>query len=350
MEAKREALAARLSTANTFELLAREWYESQKARWKQVHADDVIGSLERDIFPDLGPLPVASIDAPLVLATLRKVQERGAIETSHRLRQRISAVFAYGIATGRATSDPAASLGKALKPKPAGKRWPAVTRIDDAREVLRLTDLAQASPTTVLASRLLAITGQRPGMIRWLRWDELHNLDLTGKGECSDAIWWVPAAKVKQELELRENDQFDHPVPLVQAAVEVLRASYCMNSESIYAFPGARSMLRPISENALSYLYLREGLRGRQVPHGWRATFSSLMNEWALENGQERDRLVIDLMLAHRPTGVSATELKYNRAAFLKRRRELSEIWTGILMEGAPAARDLLEGRRRRKH
>jgi hypothetical protein len=349
IEAKREALAARLSAVNTFELLAREWHECQSPRWKPVHARDVIESLERDVFPDLGALPVASIDSPLILSTLKKVQARGAIETSHRLRQRISAIFVYGIATGRALSDPAASIGKALKPKPAGKRWPAVTKIDAARDVLRITDTALASPTTILASRFLAITAQRPGMIRCVRWDELHNVELTGQDECPEAIWCVPAAKLKQEFELREDEEFDHPVPLVKEAVDVLRASYSLNAGSPYVFPGSRSMLKPMSENALSYLYLREGLRRRHVPHGWRSSFSSLMNEWAVENGQEKDRLVIDLMLAHRPIGISATELKYNRAAFLKRRRELSEIWVEMLMKGASAAGSLLGGRRRRK-
>lgn len=349
VEAKRTQLAARLSAADTFELLAREWHGKQKGRWKAVHANDVIESLERDVFPDLGPMPVTSIDAPLILATLKKVEERGAIETAHRLRQRISAIFVYGIASGRAVADPAASLAKALEAKPAGKRWPAVKSIEEARKVLRVSDNAEVSPTVKLASRFLAITAQRPGMIRWLRWDELHGIDFAGDGECPNALWRIPAAKMKQELALREDDEFEHPVPLTHEAVEILRASYSLNCASNHVFPGARSILKPISENALSYLYLREGLRGRHVPHGWRATFSSIMNEWALEQGRERDRLVIDLMLAHIPVGVSATELRYNRAAFLKRRRELSTIWVQMLMAGAFAADSLIEGRRRRK-
>jgi hypothetical protein len=104
-----------------------------------------------------------------------------------------------------------------------------------------------------------------------------------------------------------------------------------------------------MSENALNYLYLREGLRGRHVPHGWRSTFSTIMNEWALSNGRKHDRMIIDLMLAHLPTGISATELKYNRAAFIDRRRELSALWVSMLFSDAPAASALLEGRRRRR-
>lgn len=291
---------------------------------------------------------MTAIDAPMVLAVLQKVERRGAIETAHRLRQRISAVFVYAIASHRASADPAASLTAALEAKPAGKRWPAALDIPTARKVLSTTDSAHVTPTVKLASRLLAITAQRPGMIRWLRWDELHNIDLTGEGDCPDAIWRVPAGKMKQELKLRSDQAFAHSVPLPGAAVAVLRAAFILNGDSEYVFPGGHSGTKPMSENALSYLYLREGMRGRHVPHGWRASFSTIMNEWAEEHGRETDRLVLDLMLAHLPVGLSDSELKYNRAAFMRRRRQLAGIWADMLLNGLCAAVALLEGRRRR--
>ncbi|URD60697.1 integrase arm-type DNA-binding domain-containing protein [Sphingomonas sp. KRR8] len=349
VEAAARALRASVAASDTFETLARDWFKDQKPRWTSVHADDVLHSLERDVFPDLGPLSVGIINSPIVLAILKKVQGRGAVETAHRLRQRISAIFVYGIAAGRSMNDPAATLNKALQAKPAGKRWPAVKKIEDARKVLQASDEAEVTPTIKLASRYLSITAQRPGMIRWMRWEELHHIDFEGVDECPEAIWWVPAAKMKQELSLQASDEFDHPVPLVSEAVDVLRASYALNSGSDYVFPGARSTKDPMSENALSYLYLREGFRGRHVPHGWRSTFSTIMNEWALSNGRDKDRMVIDLMLAHLPVGISASELKYNRAGFIERRRELSKIWAGKLLVNAPPAARLLEGRRRRK-
>ncbi|RDE04956.1 tyrosine-type recombinase/integrase [Sphingomonas aracearum] len=132
-EAKRAVLAQQVAAKDTFEDLAREWYAKQQPRWKPVHAADVIKSLERDIFADLGSLPVRSIDSALVLATLQKVEARGAIETAHRLRQRISSIYDYGIAIGRAVTNPAASLVKVLKAKPPSRRWPAVTKIGNPR-------------------------------------------------------------------------------------------------------------------------------------------------------------------------------------------------------------------------
>ena len=348
LEAKKQVLTNRLASADTFEPLAREWFAREEPRWKPVHAQDVITSLERDVFDDLGSLPITGITPQIVLATLQKVEQRGAIETAHRLRQRISSIFAYGIACDRATYDPAGSLVKVLKPKPPARRWPAVLTISGAREVLALTDHAEATPVVRLASRFLALTAQRPGMIRWMRWEDLKGFDLDGAGSDGDVMWTVPANAMKQELELREDQGFDHPVPLEPAAVAVLRQAWEFSAAAEYVFPGQRSTLRPMSENALSYLYARLGLRKRHVPHGWRSTFATVMNEFAIENGGPRDPLILDLMLAHIPTGLSSSEMRYNRAGFIKRRRQLAIIWAEMLLDGACATDEIVQGRRRR--
>lgn len=348
-EAKAVTLANRVAATDTFEQLAREWYKKQCPAWKPVHAKDVIESLERDVFGDLGGLPVTDIDTPMVLATLQKVEARGAIETAHRLRQRISTIFCYGIARSRATHDPAASLVKVLKAKPPARRWPAIVTIKGAAGVLATTDQADATPVVKLASRFLALTAQRPGMIRNMRWDEIHAFRPEHDGLDEEAIWTTPAAKMKQELALGDDAAFDHPVPLAQASVDVLRQVWQFSSGSDYVFPGQHSICKPMSENALSYLLLREGWRDRHVPHGWRSSFSTIMNEWAIISGGPRDGLIIDLMLAHIPTGLSASELRYMRAGFLERRRLLATIWAGMLLDGACPVEDIVGGRRRRK-
>ena len=158
---------------------------------------------------------------------------------------------------------------------------------------------------------------------------------------------------MKQELDLREDKAFDHEVPLSAAAVEVLRTMRPFSSQKGPIFPGARDMLEPLSENAVGYLYNREGWRDRHVPHGWRSSFSTIMNSRIERSlpGAERllvDRLIIDLMLAHTPSGMSETELIYNRAAYMERRRELAEDWASLILEGADPVSKLLEGRRRR--
>jgi integrase len=158
---------------------------------------------------------------------------------------------------------------------------------------------------------------------------------------------------MKQELDLREDDAFEHRVPLSAAAVDVLRAVRPFTGGKGLVFPGGRESAKPLSENAVGYLYNREGWKGRHVPHGWRSSFSTIMNARIERShpGAERlttDRLVIDLMLAHTPAGMSHTELIYNRHAYMERRRELAEEWSGLILEGADLLSAVVEGRRRR--
>ena len=140
-------------------------FRPSRPRWVQRHADDVLGSLERDVFPMLGEFPPGELTPPLILACLRQVESRGAIETASRLRQRIDAVLSYGLSMGLIASNPAPQVKGALKPVRRGKRQPAVTDLDELRELLRKSEASGAYPVTLLASRFLAITAQRPGAI-----------------------------------------------------------------------------------------------------------------------------------------------------------------------------------------
>lgn len=189
-----------------------------------MQANDVITSLERDVFPELGAFDVADIDEKMVLAVLDKVQARGAVETAHRLRQRISAVFRYAKGLGATSSNPAADITIAMKRVPKSRSRPAFVTLPEAREMLRTVEHAGASPITKAASRLLALTAQRPGMIRRLRWSQISGIDWQSpENDISQALWTVPAEEMKQELELRENEAFRHMIPLAPQAVDLLR-------------------------------------------------------------------------------------------------------------------------------
>lgn len=352
--AKRTKLLRSTPSAVTFEIFARAWYSNQKDYWKPVHASDVITSLERDVFPELGAFDVADIDETMVLAVLDKVQARGAVETAHRLRQRISAVFRYAKGKGATSSNPAADITVAMKRIPTSRSRPAFVTLPEAREMLRTVEHAGASPITKAASRVLALTAQRPGMIRRLRWSQISGIDWQNPdSDISQALWTVPAEEMKQELELRENEAFRHMIPLAPQAADVLRVIRRLTGNSEYVFPSGRSMLDPMSENAIGYLYNREGFQRRHCPHGWRSSFSTIMNERIGEEVRTDEtkafnRLVIDLMLAHLPKGLSEEERTYNRAAYMKRRREIAEEWADLLTDGLEPAASLLLGPRRR--
>ncbi len=177
--AQQEKNEARAEEAKqmSFETAARQWHELQAGRWAPVHSNDVITSLERDVFPEIGAKPLVGIDAPTILKVLRAVENRGSIETAKRLRQRISAIYCYAISEGIATLDPADKVGKALKPLPPKQKQPALVDVDDARGVLIAAEASGASPITKLASRFLALTQARPGMVRGAVWGEIEGID-----------------------------------------------------------------------------------------------------------------------------------------------------------------------------
>ena len=354
LEAKRARHARKVGHADTFETFARGWHELQRPRWKPVHAADVIESMERDLFGVIGPYPVAEIDEGLMLAALRSVEKRGAIETAHRLRQRAERVFRYAAGCGASNSNPAVNVRDSLAPVPPKKRWPALTELKDLRALLRDVDLAGAHPSTRLSSRFLALTAQRPGMVRMCEWKEIEGVDWGSDAPSPQALWRVPADKMKLELDLRQDEAFEHLVPLAPEAVEVLRAMRPITGAVSLVFPGGRDLRTPLSDAAVGSLYKRVGWQGRHVPHGWRSSFSTIMNGRAerAHPGADRlviDRLIIDLMLAHIPAGMSATELRYNRQAYMERRREIACEWADLIMDGAVPTGDLVEGRRRRR-
>ena len=355
LESKRARHARRVGHENTFERFARSWHEKQKDQWKEVHSNDVITSMERDLFPTIGAFPVNEIDEGLLLSALQEVEKRGAIETAHRLRQRAERVFRFAAGAGIPNSNPAVNVRDALKPVPPQKLYPALTDVKQIQELIRAVDRAGASPITRLCSRFMALVAQRPGMSRNVEWSEIRGFDWADDDQdVSAAEWRVPAAKVKQELNLRQDEAFEHIVPLVPEAVEVLRAVRALTGRGRLIFPSMGDRAKPISENAVGYLYNREGWKGRHVPHGWRSSFSTVMNGRVerLLPGAEKlstDRLIIDLMLAHRPTGMSEAEFRYNRNAYPERRRELAEEWTTLILDGADPISVAVSGPRRRR-
>lgn len=348
VEQRKRRIDAHAAAGATFRKHALAWHEAQKGRWSPVHIRKVEQALKRDLLPELGALPLAEIDGPTVLAVLRKVERRGAIDTAKRLRQHVSAIFQVAIAEGVVGHDPAAIVGKGLLPTPVGGRQPAVRTFSQARELLIAMDGCSAEPATKFASRLLALTATRPGVVQGARWEEFRNIDWDDpETEPVDPRWRVPAARMKLSLRNKAEEAFDHEMPLQRQAIDLLRQQRRMTGAFEFVFIGRRSPQRPMSENAMNYMYARNGYSGRHVPHGWRSTFSTVMNEQAVKNRRPDDRAIIDGMLAHRLKGLSATEEVYNRALHWERRREIAEEWADLIMEGLPPAAELMRPRGR---
>ena len=271
---RRRAIAA-LTAVNdgiAFEPVARAWFTANAQRWSAEHATDVITSLERHVFPAIGAAPIISIGSPRILELLRAIEATGAIETARRVRQRISAVFARAIAEGLVAADPAAIVARALEVKPETRRQAALLDLDQLRAALAAVDAVADLEVVRLASQLLALTAVRSAVARGARWSEFQDLDGPAP------LWRIPAARMKLTRARKRDAANDHLVPLSRQAVAVLRRAQHIGGATDMVFPGARRG-RPIGENAIGAVYRAAGLQGRHSPHGWRAAFSTILNE-----------------------------------------------------------------------
>lgn len=291
--------------ANSFEVVAREWFAKYSPGWAKGHADKIIRRLERDIFPWLGNRPIAEITAPELLQSLRRIEARGVLETAHRALQNCGQVFRYAVQTGRAQRDPSGDLKGALAPwKP--QHYPALTEPLKLAELLRSMDSYQGNLITRSALRLMPLVFVRPGELRQAKWEEI---------DLGTAEWRYTVTKTNTP----------HIVPLATQAVAILEELKELTGRSMYVFPGLRSHDRPMSENtinaALRYMgYDQQTMTG----HGFRAIARTLLDEVL---GFEPH--IIEHQLAHAvkdPNGRA-----YNRTKHLAERKKMMQEWADYL-------------------
>ena len=334
--AKRDAVRERLNaglppmatrsavwTIDTFEQLARAWHAHQTPRWSPVHAADVLATLERYAFPAIGDMPIGAIEAPDLLPILEAVEGRGHLATAKRLRQRISSICRFGIARRLCEADPAAILAGGMLPARPPRQPPALLTVAACRPLLADWEGGPARAIVRLASRFLALTAVRLDAVRGMRWGEIEGLDQ------GDPVWRVPAARMKLARVKKDDRRFDHLVPLGQQALHVLHLAAIENGYDSHSSAPPEKLVfsrtaAPIGEGAIRQLYIDAGYRGRHVPHGWRASWSTILNELG-----PSERAEIDRALAHTPK--DKVELAYNRAIQMVRRRALFEQWGEIL-------------------
>lgn len=313
-----------------FEYVSRHWFARHRESWSPKHAADVMAGLERDIFPAIGAMPIQAITTPVVLNALRALEERGHRETARRTRQRVSAIFEHAIIEGWHNFDPSAVIVKGLRsPLPAQPQL-ALIDLGEVRQLVGDVDALDAPIAGKLAARFLMLTAVRMGALRGARWDEIEGLD----GD--EPLWRVPAARMKLKVAEKAQSRNDHLVPLAPAAVAVLRAAR--------AAIGGELLFGDIAEGAIGALYKRAGYGGRHVPHGCRASFSTILNRHL-----PAQRVEIDRALGHVGGKKEVEEINrrvegaYNRDINLPLRRRLFVAWADLLA-GAPIAAEVNEG------
>lgn len=190
-DVKRVQKATKIAlTENSFESVAREWFSKHAPNWKENHSSKIIRRLEVDIFPWLGSQLTDTIAAPELLKIIRRIENRGALETAHRVLANCGQIFKYAIATGRAQRDPAADLRGALPPTKV-KHHASITDPKSIGELLRDIENYKGTFVTKCALRLAPLVFLRPGELRKAEWTEI-DLD---KSE-----WRIPAARMKMNV------------------------------------------------------------------------------------------------------------------------------------------------------
>ena len=270
MQARKvEKLKASNPAGDTFQVVALEWYAKQAPQWSPAHADRSLRQFERHLFPWLGARRMQEIEPVELLATLRKVEERGAVETADRGLMLARQVWRYGVATGRVARDMTADLKGALSPY-RGKHFAAITEPVKLGELLRAIMAYRGGPVVRAALQLAPLLFQRPGELRGAAWAEI---------DFEAALWTIPAARMKRGKDGKENGD-PHLVPLPVQAVEILRNLHPLTGHGALIFPGECNHDRPISENSVRTALITLGYTSElHTWHGFRATARTMLAE-----------------------------------------------------------------------
>lgn len=300
-----EKNAEKIKKANSFEFVAREWWDIQKEDWTDKHANRVLSSLEMDIFPYIGDEPIAEIKTATISQTLKRVEHRGALDVAGRVLQRCSTIFQYAVKTGKAEINPARELQGTLKTRKV-KHQPSLPR-KELPALLKRLKTYDGLVQTRLALRFLMLTFVRPGELRGARWEEI---DFDAKE------WRIPAERMKMKVE--------HIVPLSKQAIAILKELKPITGQYELIFPGERRRNKPMSENTLLFALYRLGYKDRATPHGFRATASSILNE------QNFNRDAIERQLSHMERNKVRGSYTHH-AEYLKERKKIMQWWADYL-------------------
>lgn len=306
---KQSKASIRESIQNSFEAIAREWFakHSGSGKWGDAHSEKIIRRLEGDIFPWIGGRPIAEISAPELLAVVRRIENRGALETAHRVLGKCGEIFRYAIATHRAERDPSSDLRGALPPHKSNKHHASITEPKAIGELLRDIQGYRGTFVVRCAFQLAPLLFIRPGELRKAEWNEF-DLD-----KCE---WRIPVNKMKKRVL--------HVVPLARQSIAILKELHAFTGNGRYVFPGVRTPGRPMSENTIRSALRRLGYENHEMTgHGFRSMASTLLNE----QGWNPD--AIERQLAHAER--NSVRAAYNYAEYLPERRKMMQHWADYL-------------------
>lgn len=292
-------------SGKTFKEVALEWHENQLERWRASNAEQIMRSLELDVFPHLGDQAIAELEAPEVVAVLRKVESRGSLSQAEKVRQRVNAVFRFAVVTGQIKGNPLPeNLRGVIKAKKEG-HFNALT-VSDLPAFLN--DLASyRSEVLRRAVQFTLLTTARTESVRMAEWKEI---------DWNNALWNIPKEHMK-------NKDQAHTIPLSRQALKLLEELQPFTSDSRLIFYTTRRD-QEMSENAMLSVIKSMGWQEKTTIHGLRATASSTLKEQGFRFE------VVERHLAH--LGRDKVANAYDHMAqYLPERAQMMQWWADFL-------------------
>jgi len=292
-----------LDESTLFKVLAMEWMEDRKAVIKEATYLRDLSVFEKDLFPDLGDMPIDQIKGKDVLACAKKIEARGAQEMAKRSIPLAGRIFRFAIRKGIIENDPTPHLGEALKPRKVKN----MARIDISEfpALLERMDRYHGSPIIRSALQLMTLTFVRTAELRMMEWNEI---------DYNNCLWRIPTHKMKMAQ--------PHIVPLSRQALELLEGLKPLTGNKQYVFYNY-STAKPISSNALLCAIRTMGYNGKMTGHGFRGLASTTLHE----QGYMHD--AIEIQLAHKVG--NAVSQAYNHAQHLDYRIKMMQEWSDFI-------------------
>ncbi|MGR5118475.1 integrase domain-containing protein [Vibrio astriarenae] len=293
---------------NTLLNVSEQWFRVKKSDITPDHAQDIWRSLERNVFPHLGQLPIEKITAPIVIDVLKPLEAKGSLETLKRVVQRLNEVTVYAVNCGLIQTNPIAGLKSVFK-SPKKESMPTL-KPNELPELISAIANASIKRTTRCLIEWQLHTMTRPSEASGARWEEI---------DLDKQVWIIPAARMKKNRE--------HAIPLTPESIALLEVMRPLSGHREFIFPSDRDPKKPCNSQTANMALKRMGFANRLVSHGLRALASTILNE------KEFNRDLIEAALAH----VDSNQVRaaYNRTDYLEQRREMMSWWSGHIREAA---------------
>lgn len=283
-----------------FSTVASNWFTLKQASVTPEYAKDIWRSLEKDVFPAIGEIPVQEIKARKLVEALEPIKARGALETVRRLVQRINEIMIYAVNTGLIDANPASGIGMAFE-KPKRQHMPTL-RPDELPMLIRSLSMSNLSIPTRCLIEWQLLTLVRPSEASGTLWSEL---DFDAK------LWIIPAERMKAKR--------PHMVPLSNQALDILEIMKPISFHRLHVFPSRNHPLQSLNSQTANAALKRIGYSGKLVAHGLRSIASTALNE------ANFDKDVIEVSLAH--ADKNEVRRAYNRSTYLEQRRVMMDWW-----------------------